>query len=84
MSSTPAGTYFEKRDLHVGGIGAASASGAFAAAVDPLLDASETWMQRLRELASAADDLVRENPWQVLGAVAIIGVTLGYLLARRS
>ncbi len=73
----------EKRDLHVGGLGAA-ASGALAAVVDPLVDASQNWVERARELVTTADEYVRDNPWQAIGAVALLGVTLGYLLARRA
>jgi len=85
MASTSIGQqHLEKRDLHVGGLGAQSASGTFAAAVDPLLEASQNWMERLRELTRTADEFVRENPWQAMGAVALVGVTFGYLLSRRS
>jgi len=73
----------EKRDLHVGGLGADPAV-ALAAVVEPLVDASENWIQKARELVSTADDFVRDNPWQAIGAVALLGVTLGLLLARRS
>jgi ElaB/YqjD/DUF883 family membrane-anchored ribosome-binding protein len=83
MSST-VNDYSARRDLHIGGVGASSASGTFAAAVDPLLDASEDWMQRMRDLVRTADEFVRDNPWQAMGAVALVGVTLGYLLSRRS
>jgi ElaB/YqjD/DUF883 family membrane-anchored ribosome-binding protein len=73
----------EKRDLHVGGLGV-DPSGALAAVVDPLVDASENWLQKARALADTAGDLVRENPWQALGAAALLGVMLGCLLARRA
>ena len=73
----------EKRDLHVGGLGSTPA-GAFAAVVEPLVDASESWVQKTRELVNTADDFVRDHPWQAIGAVALIGVTLGFLLARGS
>jgi ElaB/YqjD/DUF883 family membrane-anchored ribosome-binding protein len=73
----------EKRDLHVGGLGR-DPSGALAAVVEPLIDASDNWIQKARELVSTADEYVRDNPWQAMGAVALLGVTLGYLLARRS
>lgn len=73
----------EKRDLHVGGLGY-DPSGALAAVVEPLVDASENWVQKARELIATADDYVRANPWQAIGAVALIGVTAGFLLARRS
>lgn len=78
----------ERKDLHVGGLGAAS-SGAFppaslASVIDPLVDASENWVQRAREFVSSADDYVRNNPWQALGVMAILGATLGYFMSRRS
>jgi ElaB/YqjD/DUF883 family membrane-anchored ribosome-binding protein len=73
----------EKRDLHVGGLGY-DPSGALAAVVDPLVDASQNWVQKARELIDTADEYVRDNPWQAIGAVALIGVAVGFLLARRS
>ncbi len=72
----------EKRDLHVGGLGYGP-SGALAAVVDPLVDASENWVQKARELIDTADGYVRDNPWQAIGAAALLGVTVGCLLARR-
>jgi ElaB/YqjD/DUF883 family membrane-anchored ribosome-binding protein len=76
-------TAADKRDLHVGGLGTEPA-GALAAVVDPLMDASENWLNSARELANTADDFIRDNPWQAIGVVALVGVTLGFLLARRS
>jgi hypothetical protein len=78
----------ERKDLHVGGLGAAS-SGTFppaslASAIDPLVDASENWVHKAREFVSSADDYVRNNPWQALGVMAILGFTLGYFVSRRS
>jgi ElaB/YqjD/DUF883 family membrane-anchored ribosome-binding protein len=73
----------EKRDLHIGGLGY-DPSGALAAVVDPLVDASQNWVQKARELIDTADEYVRDNPWQAIGAVALIGVAVGFLLARRS
>jgi ElaB/YqjD/DUF883 family membrane-anchored ribosome-binding protein len=34
-------------------------------------------------MVNTADDYVRNNPWQALGVVALVGVTVGYLLLRR-
>jgi ElaB/YqjD/DUF883 family membrane-anchored ribosome-binding protein len=81
MLTSPNGTD-AKRDLHVGGVGS-DTSAALASVIDPLLDASEDWVHRARNLARGADDFVRDNPWQALGVVAVLGVTLGYLLSRR-
>jgi len=74
------------KDLHVGGLPASrpEPAAALAAVIDPFMDASENWVQRARELVSTADDYVRNNPWQAIGLMAIVGVTLGYLVARRS
>jgi ElaB/YqjD/DUF883 family membrane-anchored ribosome-binding protein len=52
--------------------------------IDPLVDASENWVEKAREFVSSADDYVRNNPWQALGVMAILGVTLGFLMSRRS
>ncbi len=32
---------------------------------------------------AATDDYVRESPWQSIGIAAVVGATVGYLLARR-
>ena len=71
-----------KRDLHVGGVGS-DTSAALASVIDPLLDASEDWVQQARNLARGADDYIRDNPWQAIGVVALLGVALGYLVSRR-
>ena len=47
------------------------------------MDASENWVEKAREFAATADDYVRNNPWQALGVMAMVGVTLGYVLSRR-
>jgi ElaB/YqjD/DUF883 family membrane-anchored ribosome-binding protein len=71
-----------KKDLHVGGVGAAP-SASLASVIDPLMDASENWVQKARDFVSSADDYVRNNPWQALGVVAMVGVTIGFVLSRR-
>jgi ElaB/YqjD/DUF883 family membrane-anchored ribosome-binding protein len=48
------------------------------------MNASEDWVKKARNAVSTADDYVRSNPWQALGMMAILGVTLGYMLSRRS
>lgn len=73
-----------KKDLHIGGVGAASAASANAlsAVIDPLVDASETWVRRARDFVGNADDYVRENPWAAVGVGAMLGLTLGFFLVR--
>jgi ElaB/YqjD/DUF883 family membrane-anchored ribosome-binding protein len=43
----------------------------------------EEAMRRARELAGAADEYVRDNPWQSVGIAAGIGLVVGMLLSRR-
>ena len=80
-----------KKDLHIGGVGAASAGVASAGAaganalstlIDPLVDASETWVRRARDFVTHADDYVRNNPWAAVGVGAMLGLTLGFFIAR--
>jgi ElaB/YqjD/DUF883 family membrane-anchored ribosome-binding protein len=77
-----------RKDLHVGGFAAAASESApattLASVIDPLVDASENWVEKAREFVSTADDYVRNNPWQAIGVMALLGVTLGYLMTRRS
>lgn len=44
------------------------------------------WSATLRDssarTAHAAEQLVRERPWQVIGALAVLGMVLGALCAR--
>jgi ElaB/YqjD/DUF883 family membrane-anchored ribosome-binding protein len=40
-------------------------------------------LRRAREVADAADEYVRENPWQSVGIAAGVGLLLGLLLSRR-
>jgi ElaB/YqjD/DUF883 family membrane-anchored ribosome-binding protein len=71
-----------KKDLHIGGVGGAAGANALAAVIDPLVDASETWVRRARDFVTQADDYVRDNPWAAVGVGAMLGVTLGYFIAR--
>ena len=38
---------------------------------------------RARGLADTGQTYVKDNPWKVVGATAIIGLAIGYLLRRR-
>jgi ElaB/YqjD/DUF883 family membrane-anchored ribosome-binding protein len=46
-------------------------------------EAEQEALQRSRALAGEAEDYMRDNPWQVIGAAAGIAVLLGLLLSRR-
>jgi ElaB/YqjD/DUF883 family membrane-anchored ribosome-binding protein len=83
MLTTHPSSVAQKRDLHVGGLGA-GAAGALAAVADPVVAAADSWLDGLRGAVSDADDYVHDNPWAALAVVALAGVAVGYLLSRRS
>lgn len=74
--------YEQKRDLHVGGLGARSAP-ALAAISDPVHDIADSWLERAKDVAGVADDVVRENPWAAVAVVGALGLALGWFLAQR-
>ena len=82
LTAHPA-SVLQKRDLHVGGLGV-SASGALAAVTDPLLVATDSWLDKARNLVRDADDYVHDRPWSALAIVALVGLTAGYVLSRRN
>jgi ElaB/YqjD/DUF883 family membrane-anchored ribosome-binding protein len=82
MLTTHPSSVVQKRDLHVGGLGA-GVSGALAAVSDPVADLADSWLERARDMAQAADDYVREKPWAALAVAALVGVAAGFLLSRR-
>jgi ElaB/YqjD/DUF883 family membrane-anchored ribosome-binding protein len=82
LTSHPS-SVFQKRDLHVGGLGS-SAAGALAAVADPMMDVADSWVHRLRGAVADADDYVHDNPWAALAVVALAGMAAGFLLSRRS
>ena len=48
-----------------------------------LTDAERALLDKTKETAKAADDYVRENPWQAVGIAAAAGLVLGVLISRR-
>jgi ElaB/YqjD/DUF883 family membrane-anchored ribosome-binding protein len=83
MLTTHPSSVFQKRDLHVGGLGS-SASGALAAVTEPARDAADSWLVAARDVAQDADDFVRGNPWAALAVAALVGLAAGYLLSQRT
>jgi ElaB/YqjD/DUF883 family membrane-anchored ribosome-binding protein len=83
MLTTHPSSVVQKRDLHVGGLGL-SASGALAAVTDPVVDAADSWVDRLRTVAIEVDDYVHDKPWAALAVAALVGAAAGYLLSRRT
>ena len=49
-----------------------------------LADGAETVRQHAQDVASTADDYVRDRPWQAVGIAALVGAVVGILATRRS
>jgi ElaB/YqjD/DUF883 family membrane-anchored ribosome-binding protein len=53
------------------------------AAISGVQQAIATGKERVQQRAEDADEYVHENPWQVVGLAALVGVAVGFLLGRR-
>jgi ElaB/YqjD/DUF883 family membrane-anchored ribosome-binding protein len=72
----------QKRDLHVGGLGRHTVAPLLAVA-DPVHRVADSWLERAKDVAQDADDLVRANPWAAVAVVGVVGLALGWFLAQR-
>ncbi len=54
-----------------------------AAAKVKLTEAERALLEKSKLAAKAADEYVRENPWQAVGVAAAAGLVLGVLISRR-
>jgi ElaB/YqjD/DUF883 family membrane-anchored ribosome-binding protein len=89
------GAVSEKRDLHIGGLGA-NAQARLATLADfrgrDALIRARPFLQQARDAVQGvasqavqnANYALRNNPWAALGLGAALGLTVGYLLSRRS
>lgn len=49
-----------------------------------LAEGADAIRQHAQNVASTADDFVRDSPWQAVGIAALVGAAVGILAARRS
>ena len=63
-----------------GGSLRASAEENLAAARERLKELQADAMERSRAAAKATDEYVHENPWQSMGAVALVAALVGFIL----
>ena len=56
---------------------------ALAAAKSALADSAEQVRTQARQVSKTTDTYVRDNPWQVVGIAALIGIAVGILASRR-
>jgi ElaB/YqjD/DUF883 family membrane-anchored ribosome-binding protein len=57
---------------------------ALAAAKSALSDGAAQVRTQARQVTKTTDTYVRDNPWQVVGVAALIGIAVGILATRRS
>jgi ElaB/YqjD/DUF883 family membrane-anchored ribosome-binding protein len=56
---------------------------ALAAAKSALADSASQVRSQARQVSKNTDIYVRDNPWQVVGIAALIGIVVGILASRR-
>jgi ElaB/YqjD/DUF883 family membrane-anchored ribosome-binding protein len=57
---------------------------ALAAAKSALSDSAAQVRTQARQVSKSTDLYVRDNPWQVVGIAALIGIAVGIIATRRS
>jgi ElaB/YqjD/DUF883 family membrane-anchored ribosome-binding protein len=57
---------------------------ALAAAKSALADGAAQVRTQARQVSKTTDTYVRDNPWQVVGIAALIGLAVGIMASRRS
>jgi ElaB/YqjD/DUF883 family membrane-anchored ribosome-binding protein len=57
---------------------------ALAAAKSALSDGAAQVRGQAKQVSKTTDSYVRDNPWQVVGVAAVIGIALGIMMTRRS
>ena len=57
---------------------------ALAAAKSALSDGAAQVRGQARQVSRTTDSYVRDNPWQVVGIAAVVGIARGVLMTRRS
>jgi ElaB/YqjD/DUF883 family membrane-anchored ribosome-binding protein len=76
-------TVFQKRDLHVGGLGLADrakSSPALNHMSEDLMQTADSWLDRARD----AETFIRKNPWTAVALVGLVGLAAGFALSRRT
>ena len=57
---------------------------ALSAAKSALADSAAQVRGQAGQITKTTDSYVRDNPWQIVGIAAVVGVVLGAMMSRRS
>jgi ElaB/YqjD/DUF883 family membrane-anchored ribosome-binding protein len=75
-------TVFQKRDLHVGGLGSTlrkNTPSSLNQMSDDLVERADSWLDRARD----AEHFIRTNPWTAVALVGLVGLAAGIAISRR-
>jgi ElaB/YqjD/DUF883 family membrane-anchored ribosome-binding protein len=81
MLTTHPSSVFQKRDLHVGGLGSTLRANtpSLAQVSEDLIDRPDSWLDRARN----AEAFIRSNPWTAVALVGLAGLAAGIAISRR-
>lgn len=57
---------------------------ALVAAKSAVADTAVQLRMQAQQVSKRTDDFVRDNPWQVIGMAALVGLAVGFFASRRS
>jgi ElaB/YqjD/DUF883 family membrane-anchored ribosome-binding protein len=57
---------------------------ALVAAKSAVSDTASQISDQARQIGKRTDGFVRDNPWQVIGVAAVVGLAVGLVVGRRS
>jgi len=76
-------TVVRMKDFRAGEVGK-QVSDALGAIADQFTQGMQTWKSKAKAAARSTDGLVRSNPWQSVGTLALMGLAAGILVSRRA
>jgi ElaB/YqjD/DUF883 family membrane-anchored ribosome-binding protein len=75
-------TVFQKKDLHVGGLGSTlrrNTPPPLKHMSEDLVERADSWLERARD----AELFIRANPWTAVALVGLVGLAAGFAMSRR-
>jgi ElaB/YqjD/DUF883 family membrane-anchored ribosome-binding protein len=81
MNSVAGQTVVRLKDFRVGEVGN-QVSKTLRSIAGQVADGVQNWTSKAKTAARTTDGAVRSSPWQVAGAVALVGLAAGILVSR--
>ena len=83
MNTAADQTVVRMKDFRAGEVGK-QMSDVLGAIADQFTQGVQTWKSKAQAAAKSTDGLVRSNPWQSVGTIALVGLAAGILVSRRT